>query len=133
MDVNLVFEQIQSLNGMIYAINKRHPEAIMLLDRLNRWIYGESVTAGCTNCHIKAFKKLTSLTLQDLEAMNNKQFELKKGLLIEYPFRSGNFYVTGMMSDEVAARYLTEHPNKVDQFSRVPEIIVPPKVKKVRK
>jgi len=133
MDINLVFEQIQSLNSMIYAINKRQPEAIRLLDRLNRWVFGESVTAGCTNCHIKAFKKLTSLTLQDLEAMSNKKFELKKGLLVEYPFRSGKFYVSETMTDDIAAKYLTDHPHKVDQFARVPEVIVAPKVKKVKK
>lgn len=120
MDINLVFEQIQSLNGMIYAINKREPEAIRLLDKLNRQLFGESVVINCSNCHIKAFKKLTSLTIQDLQAMSEKRFKLKKGILVEFPFRSGNFYVAETMTDEISERYLRTHPQMVKQFASYP-------------
>lgn len=121
MDIQATFDQIQQLNSLIYDINKRKPAAIKLLNTLNRRIFGESVSPDCSNCHIKAFQLLTKLTLKDLEAIANKEFVLLKGILIEYPFRSGQHYINGTMPDSIAREYLTKYPKMVRNFSRYPK------------
>lgn len=121
MDINQLFADIQELNNLIYKINKREPSAISELNRLNRILFGEVVTAGCSNCHIKAFRKLTSLTISDLKAMENQKFKIKKDVLVEYPFRSGQFFSSALgVSNELAIEYLTNHPDKLSQFEVYP-------------
>lgn len=121
MTTEQLYEELQGLNNLIYQINKRQPEAIQKLNRLNRMIYGETVTAGCSNCHIKAFNKLTSLTIEDLEIMENQNFKLKKGVLLEYPHMSGQFYssVRGI-DDKTATAYLEQFPKKLTSFEKYP-------------
>jgi hypothetical protein len=121
MNTEEVFLQLQALNGLIIKITKREPEAIAELNRLYRILYGETVTAGCSNCHIKAFHKLTSLTIDDLNTMNDQNFKIKKGVLVEYPFQSGQFFSAALgVSDELATEYLTAHPQMIEQFEVYP-------------
>lgn len=121
MDIKQTYADVQALDSLIYHINKREPEAIGELNRLYRIIYGETVVAGCSNCHIKAFKKLLSLTIKDLETMENQNFKIKKGVLVEYPFRSGQFFSSALgVSDELATEYLTAHPTMIHQFEIYP-------------
>lgn len=114
-----ILADIQNLEGLLYKITKREPEAIAELNRLYRLLYGETVTAGCSNCHIKAYHKLTSLTLQKLIDMSNSNFKIKKGVLVEYPY-PGTFYssVNGI-PDAVAVKYLDEFPERKDLFESI--------------
>lgn len=121
MDVNTTYTEIQALELLIYAINKREKSAIAELNRLHKLVYGETVTAGCSNCHIKAFKKLLSLTKQDLENMENQNFKINKDSLIEYPARSGEFYSSANgIEDAKAVELLKEYPQLVSHFDIYP-------------
>jgi hypothetical protein len=121
MNIEETFQDIQALETLVYQISKRQPAALAELNRLYRIVYGETVTAGCSGCHLKAYKKLTSLTINDLQEMENQDFKIKKGVLVEYPFRSGQFFSSALgVSNEVAVQYLTEHPSKIDQFEVYP-------------
>lgn len=53
--------------------------------------------------------------------MENQDFKIKKGILVEYPFRSGQFFSAALgVSNELAIEYLTAHPSKIDQFEVYP-------------
>lgn len=121
MNVEEVYNDILALNDLIYQISKKQPEALGELNRLYRIVYGETVEAGCSGCHTKAFKRLTSLTINDLHNMENQQFKIKKGVLVEYPFQSGQFFSSALgVSNELATEYLTNHPQMIDQFEVYP-------------
>ena len=121
MTANEIYEDIQGLENLIYKINKREPLAIKELNRLHRIVFGEPVFADCSNCHIKAYKKLLSLTILDLQIMENQKFKIKKDALIEYPFRSGQFYsAKSGISDENAIAYLSEFPKLIKNFEVYP-------------
>lgn len=121
MNTDQIFNDIQALNDLIYKINKREPEAIKELNRLNRIVFGETVIAGCSNCHIKAFRRLTTLSIEDLKTMEEQKFKIKKGILVEFPFRSGQFFSAALgVTNELAIEYLTAHPDKIDQFEVYP-------------
>ncbi len=121
MDINQIYTDIQELNNLIYLINKRDTSAIEELNRLYRIVFGETVTAGCSNCHIKAFRKLTDLTIQDLSIMQEQKFKIKKGVLVEYPFRSGRFFSAALgITNELATEYLKAYPQKVTKFEVYP-------------
>lgn len=121
MDVQSVYDEIQTLPSLILQINKREHSAIAILNRLNRLLFGESVVAGCTNCHIKAYHKLTSLTIKDLEVMNARKFKLNKNITIENPIRSGRFFNDSTMTDEIARDFLLNNPKGVVHFSEYPK------------
>lgn len=123
MDSEKVLQDIQALYDLVHLISKKQPEALAELNRLYMIVYGETVTAGCSGCHLKAYKKLTSLTLQDLQNMENQKFKIKKGVLIEFPFRSGEFVSSAsdpVTVDRVATAYLTAHPSKISEFDVYP-------------
>jgi hypothetical protein len=122
MTVKEIFDSVQGLENLIYQINKREPEAIKELNKLHRLAFGEPVNVGCSNCHIKAYKKLLSLTLLDLENMENQKFKIKKDALIEYPIRSGQFYSSKLgIDDATAKKYLSEFPKMAKHFEVIPE------------
>ncbi len=121
MDIKATFEQIKGLNALIYQINKREKSALKVLYKLHRQIFGEDICADCSNGHIKGYNRLVRLTLAELTAMANKEFKLLKGRMVEYPFRSGTFYVSETMPDEIAREYLTKHPQMVRNFSQYPK------------
>jgi hypothetical protein len=121
MDIEETFRGIQGLEDLVYQISKREPAALEELNRLYRIVYGETVTAGCSGCHLKAYKKLTSLTINDLQEMEDQDFKIKQGVLVEYPFRSGQFFSSALgVTNELAVEYLTEHPAMIDQFEVYP-------------
>lgn len=121
MDVQSVYERLQQLPSLILKINKRETEAISILNSLSRLLFGETVVAGCTNCHIKAYHKLTSLTLKDLEVMNARKFKLNKGITIESPIRSGQYFNDATMTDEIAKDFLLNNPKGIKHFSEYPK------------
>lgn len=121
MTATEIYNDIQGLENLIYKINKREPLALKELNRLHRIAFGERVTADCSNCHIKAYKKLLSLTILDLENMQNQQFKIKKDALIEYPFRSGQFYSSKSgIEDNIAIAYLSQFPKLIKNFETYP-------------
>lgn len=121
MDVQSVYERLQQLPSLILKINKREREAISILNGLSRLLFGETVVAGCTNCHIKAYHKLTSLTLKDLEVMNARKFKLNKGITIESPVRSGQYFNDATMTDEIAKDFLLNNPKGIKHFAEYPK------------
>jgi len=121
MNVKKTYEDIQKLYDLIFAINKREYKAIEELNRLNRIVFGEPVVTGCSNCHIKAYKNLISLTIKDLQEMADQKFKIKKEHLIEWPAGSGAFYSSKLgISDEVATAYLERFPKHLDKFEVYP-------------
>lgn len=121
MDVKKIYDDIQNLNNLIYQINKREYKAIEELNRLHRIVFGETVTTGCSNCHIKAFKKLILITIKELQEMADQKFKIKKEHLIEWPAGSGSFYSSKLgISDEVATAYLDRFPKHLDKFEVYP-------------
>lgn len=120
MDIEKTWAELQTLPSLILKINKRDKSSIQILNKLNLSLFGESVIAGCSNCHIKAFRKLTSLTYQNLIDMNNKKFKLKKGITIEFPVRGGKFYNSETLTDDLARIILVNHPEMKQHFASVP-------------
>ena len=121
MDVNKVFEDISALYPLVVKIGKKDADALAQLNRVHKAVFGTTVVAGCSGCHVKAYNKLASLTLEDLLIMENAKFKLKKGVLLNYPFMSGDHYTAqGGIPDAIAAKYLDSKPDKVDQFDLYP-------------
>lgn len=120
MNIEQTWQDIQSLPGLIYKINKKDNEAIQLLDKLSRILFSEPVIAGCSNCHIKAYHKLTNLTYQNLIEMEQRQFKLKKNIALEYPRRSGMHFNSETLTDAMAKDYLINHPDGVSNFDVFP-------------
>lgn len=119
MDVKKTYSDIQNLSNLIYQINKREYKAIEELNRLHRLVFGEKVTTGCSNCHIKAYKKLISLTIKELQDMADQKFKIKKEHLIEWPI--GSFYSSKLgIPDEVAVAFLERFPKHLDKFEVYP-------------
>lgn len=120
MDIEKIWQEIQVLPSLILKINKRDKSAIAILNKLNLSLFGESVIAGCSNCHIKSYRKITSLTYQNLIDMSNKKYKLKKGITIEFPVRGGKHYNDETLTDELAKEILINHPEMKQHFANIP-------------
>lgn len=121
MDAEAVYSQIQLLPSMAGSIRRKEPDAIAYLQRLYKEVTGNTVYAGCKGCHIKAANYLTSLTLENLTTMAQKLFTLKKGISIEWPFRSGQRFSDKNITDAKAAEYLYNNPSGIDHFADYPK------------
>lgn len=121
MDVKKTYSDIQNLSNLIYLINKRDITAVEELKRIYKEVFNDMFDLGCSNCHIRAYKELISLTIEDLKIMENQNFKLKKTSLIEYPAGSAQFFSSKKgISDKDAIAYLTALPKRIDQFEEYP-------------
>lgn len=121
MDINKIYRDCQAIKALIPRITDREQGAINELNRLYMEMFGERVRATCSNCHIKAVHRLLNLTLNDIEIMNNQSFKLKKGVLINWPFRSNQYFNSiGGMPDSEAIDFLRSSPHNIDKFSTYP-------------
>lgn len=121
MDVQSVYNQIQDLHKLNYLLSTKDKDASQELNRVHKLVFGEAIDFGCGNCRIKAFHKLTSLTLDKLKEMENQGYKIKKGVLIEFPVGSGQFYNSQSgISDEKAKAYLKALPHRADNFAVIP-------------
>ena len=121
MDIQQIYQDLQGLNNLIVKINKRDKEAMKELNRLHKMLFGSYVKAGCSNCHIKAYQMLTSITIKDLENMENQKFKLKENVMLEFPARSGQFFTSVKgISNEIASEYLANFPNGISKFGVYP-------------
>lgn len=131
MDIQSVYDQIQNLHKLNYLLSTKDKEASKELNRVHKLVFGEGIDFGCGNCRIKAFHKLTSLTLEKLNEMENQGYKIKKGVLIEFPVGSGQFYNSSSgIPDDKAKAYLKALPHRKDNFSVIP---VEKKAEKVEK
>lgn len=121
MNYEQVYADIQKLPAMAGAIRQRQPDAITYLRAIYQLVTGNTVYAGCRGCHIKAANYLMSLTLEKLKTMSEKKFTLKKGVRIEFPFRSGQLLTHTNMTDHRAAEYLLNNPKGLEHFSDYPQ------------
>lgn len=121
MDIEKIWSEIQELPNLVIKIGKKDCESIEKLDRLSRLLFSKSVQAGCSNCHTKAYIKLTNLTKQNLIDMGSKKYILKDGITVEYPVRSANFFNRETLTDENAIKFLKEVPSGVQYFESIPE------------
>lgn len=114
-----LYQDIQNLSNLIYQINKRDHLAIEELNRLHLIVFNSKVEATCSNCHIKAYKKLISLTIEELKEMESQKFKIKEGVRVEYPV--GTHYTsTSGISNDVAVKYLEQFPKLIKNFSVYP-------------
>lgn len=121
MNVKKTYSDIQNLSSLIYLINKRDATAVDELKRVYKEVFNDMFDLGCSNCHIRAYKELISLTIEDLKIMENQNFKLKKSSLIEYPAGSAQFFSSKKgISDKDAIAYLTALPKRIDQFDEYP-------------
>jgi hypothetical protein len=122
MDYQQLYTEIQTLPNLVIKIGKKEPAAIATLSRLHEQVYGESVCVTCTNKHIQAYSKLTSLTLENLKAMSEKKYELKKGesLTLNNEF-GGKFLINHNLTDEESAEHLSNVPEDIKKFAKYPE------------
>lgn len=121
MDAQQIYDQIQQLPLMAGGIRRKESEAIQFLQKLYKQVTGNTVYAGCKGCHIKAANYLTSLTYQNLLTMSEQKFKLKKGVSIEWPYRSGQRITAGNLTDAKAAEFLYNHPKGIDHFEEYPQ------------
>lgn len=121
MNTEQIYAEIQQLPMMAAVIRQKTPAAIKFLQELYFKVTGNTVYAGCKGCHIKAANYLSSLTYQTLKTMSEKKFTLKKGVSIEYPFRSGQRLTAGNITDQKAAEYLINNPTGIQHFSDFPQ------------
>ena len=121
MNVEQVFSDIQKLPAMAGAIRLKEPKALDYLRALYLQVTGETVVAGCKGCHLKAAHYLSSLTIEKLKQMANKQFKLKDNVLLEFPYRSGSHHTAKSITDETAKEYLTHHPEGIKHFDEYPK------------
>jgi len=122
MNVKKTYSDIQKLSNLLHLLGKRDLEAVNELKRIYQLVFNDMFELGCSNCHIRAYKELISLTLEDLIKMENQNFKLKKTALIEYPAGSAVFYSAKKgISDKDAIDYLTAIPKRIDQFEEYPK------------
>jgi len=116
-----IFEKIQALATITSAIARREKGAVAVLNEAYKATYGHTIEFGCKNCVTKAYMKLSSLTLQNLIDMANAKYKLKKGIRIQYPAFSANFYTSENITDASAEKMLKAHPEMIKHFADYPK------------
>lgn len=121
MKAEVTYKEIQKLHDLNYLLSKKDSKATAELNRIHFLVFGSNVDISCGNCRIKAFHKLTSLTLEQLKEMENQKFKIKKGQLLEYPFGSGQvFSANSGISNENAEKILAKYPKLIESFEVYP-------------
>ncbi|MCP3894831.1 MAG: hypothetical protein GY706_09415 [Bacteroides sp.] len=81
----------------------------------------EFVKTSCRDCYNDAIIEMM-LYIKKYEKMKEKcNYALKNGVLLQLKFGSDEFYTNANLTDEVARKYLTDHPDDANLFSKIPE------------
>lgn len=123
---------IQELVNRIDAIGFRnfcqsnHTDGNLLPDiyETYRRVMGTHYKVGCKNCFLDCYMELSSLLKnQILENMENRIYELKKGVLLSgFAFnREGIDCIDRTITTELAEIHLTLDPSRIIYFQKFPE------------
>jgi hypothetical protein len=101
---------------------------------------GKDINGRCSTCYIEALLKILKLTPQIPKEMAAKNYELKKGVLLQAFGHPEKTCTNFTLTDELAEWHLAQHPGKAIFFARMPEApkplpiikIITPVVKEVK-
>lgn len=95
---------------------------------------GEEIKLSCNTCYIEAL-----LTIINSKPMATRNYELKKGVLLQAFGDASKTCTNDTLTDELAEWYLKNYPEKMIYFSRIltakvtPEVrIIPPSIPNVK-
>ena len=95
---------------------------------------GDKIRVSCSTCYIEAL-----LLIVNSKPMATRNYELKRGVLLEAFGDASKTCTNDTLTDELAVWYLTNQPEKIIYFSKVPSnhptapavpqniVIIPPK------
>lgn len=123
-----IYERIQNLPNLQYAISKGESDAIQELKDLYQLALGRTMKRECYSCRIRAYTELVNLTPTNIEIMSKaKKYTLKdKDGLIEF---DQSHYVASTLTDEVAEALIKSNPANKDLFDIAEDEAKPSKTK----
>lgn len=121
MNIQEIYEEIQSIRGKGKAILSGDPEVNGKLDRLYQTVYQEQIKRGCRDCSMVAYGKLIRLNQNQIKIMSERKFKLKPGKSIQLKFGSSEMLSNDNLTDAVAIRLLHERPYLVREFAEFPK------------
>jgi hypothetical protein len=84
---------------------------------------GESIKISCNTCYIEAL-----LTIINSQTMATRNYELKKGVLLEAFGDASKTCTNDTITDEIGDWYMANYPDKIIYFDRVrvaPSVVKP--------
>jgi hypothetical protein len=102
---------------------------------------GKDINGRCSTCYIEALLKILKLNEPQIQTkMAAKNYELKKGVLLQAFGHPEKTCTNFTLTDELAEWHLAQHPGKAIFFARMPEApkplpiikIITPVVKEVK-
>jgi len=127
-----------ALLSLASQIAQKQPEAIVLLTRVYRQLFNQTIQQGCGNCYQKAFfriQKYLYLQQQNNPSNNpismttiNRKYLLKPDRILQTTF-GGDILTNDNLTDEAAEKLLAEYPALIKHFDRYPSESDKPKAK----
>lgn len=88
-----------------------------------RTLTGKEIKVSCSTCYIEAL-----LFIVNSKPMATHNYELKRGVLLEAFGDASKTCTNDTLTDELAVWYLTNQPEKIIYFSKLPDVIPPKEV-----
>lgn len=115
-------ELIDELRGLA-AVSSLTPSLKKRIEQLHDYILGRSfIRTSCNNCYHDAIMIMYNHLRKGLEMKGNREFVLKRGVVLQPTFGEGKFYTASTITDDVAREYLREHPEKMSLFEKVGDL-----------
>lgn len=131
MDDSRVIEELRGIIGDVEMEsrlrgNAATPSDAERLDNVYKAVFGRRITRTCGNCLYDAYILIKIKAKKDLKNMEERikcGFALKAGAILRVDDGKGGrtLYGNDNLTDAVARKWLTEHPNTRHYFAAVPE------------
>lgn len=79
------------------------------------------VRTSCNDCYRDAVYEMYSYLKKNGKMKEKSIYKLKNGVLLQMGFGSGEFYTNANLTDEIAEKYLEEHPERINYFAIYPD------------
>lgn len=130
MDDSRVIEELRGIIGDVEMEsrlrgNRYTPSDAERLDNVYKAVFGRRITRTCGNCLYDAYILLKINAKKDFKNMEERikcGFALKAGAILRVDDGKGGrtLYGNDNLTDAVARKWLTEHPNTRHYFAAVP-------------
>jgi len=110
-----LYERIQNLAKLQYAISKGEQSAIDELKTLYWEALGATMKRDCYSCRIRAYTELTNLTKEKINIMKNQKYTFKDNdalVLFEH-----NHYTNKNLTDDVAIAMVNASKENANLFN----------------
>lgn len=122
-------DEVQQVLTMAGQLSAKQPEALKLINKVYKDMFGEAIKKQCGDCITKAFLRIqkfvylqtqnnSNFNLKEMKKHSDKAFVLKKGKTLDLGFTGDT--ITDLSSDLQVAKVLSRHPNLVKYFDKFP-------------